>query len=216
MRNFLKYLTYRISQWALMLWFWIWFRYRTIGRRRVPRSGALLVCSNHQSFLDPMLIGATCSRRLRYLARETLFRSWFNYLIRWYDAIPVNRDGMSLSGIKATLSALKRDQAAVVMFPEGTRTDDGEVQPLKPGFITLARRGKAGLIPVAIDGAFDAWPRHRKWPRFGKRICIVFGDPIPFAQVAKLSDDDLIAELQRRVNACHAEARRKIHRGKDS
>ena len=171
-----------------------------------PAEGAALVCSNHQSYMDPVLIGAALRRRLNYLARDTLFDFGpFRWLIRWYDAIPIRRDGFGLAGIKATLRRLK-DGEAVLLFPEGARTRDGEVSPLRPGFCTLARRGKAALVPVGIDGAFDAWPRWQRLPRT-EVIHIHVGQPIPAEAVRTMTDAELVEELERRIRLCHARAR---------
>jgi 1-acyl-sn-glycerol-3-phosphate acyltransferase len=179
---------------------------RVSGREHYPVAGAGLVCANHQSYFDPVLVGLTCDRRMNYLARETLFGVPFlGGLIRFLDAIPIDRDGVGLGGLKETLRRLKRGEL-VLIFPEGTRTYDGEVQPLKPGFCALARRSNAPLIPVGIDGAFHAWPRDARWPRPAV-IQIVVGEPLLPAQFATLSDDELVAELERRIRACHAEAR---------
>ena len=141
------------------------FRIRCRGRQWVPESGGALVLSNHQSHLDPMLIGLACNRRLNYLARDTLFGfAPFRWLINSLDAIPIDREGLGLAGLKETLKRLKHDEL-VLIFPEGTRTLDGEVAPLKPGFSALAKRAGVPLLPVAIEGAFDAWPRTRRFSR---------------------------------------------------
>jgi 1-acyl-sn-glycerol-3-phosphate acyltransferase len=183
------------------------FRYRVWGtRNRVP-GGSLLICSNHQSHFDPVLIGVALRRQPNYLARESLFRfAPFRWLIWSLNAIPIDREGMGLTGIKETLKRLKRDEA-VVIFPEGTRTRDGELAPLKPGFCSIARRGKATLLPVGIDGAFDAWPREQKWPgRSVIHVCL--GEAIRPDEVRRLSDDELVAELERRMRTCFEQARR--------
>ena len=119
----------------------------------------MLVVSNHQSHLDPPLVGVACPRRLNCLARETLFHfAPFRWLINSLDAIPIDREGLGLAGIKESLRRLKRGEM-VTIFPEGTRTGDGEIGPFLPGFTALAVRGKAAILPVAIEGAFVAWPR---------------------------------------------------------
>jgi 1-acyl-sn-glycerol-3-phosphate acyltransferase len=182
------------------------FQIRCEGRKWVPRTGGALVLSNHQSHLDPVLIGLACDRRLNYLARDTLFGfAPFRWLINSLDAIPIDREGLGLAGLKETLKRLKHDEL-VLIFPEGTRTPDGEVAPLKAGFSALAKRARVPLVPVAIDGAFDAWPRTRRFPRRAT-IQIQFGQPLRPEDIADLSDRELVAEVERRIRACHEQAR---------
>jgi 1-acyl-sn-glycerol-3-phosphate acyltransferase len=182
------------------------FRIRCRNRQRVPTEGGALVCSNHQSFFDPVLVGVGFNRRLNYIARKTLFRFGpFRWLIEFLDAIPIDRDGFGLGGIKETLKRLKRGEM-VLIFPEGTRTNDGEVSPLKPGFVALARRARVPLLPVGMDGAYDAWPRKLRLPRLAK-IYVWFGEPITPEMIADLSDEELVQELERRIRECHSLAR---------
>lgn len=199
-------MTYDITRMVVCGVGWLLFGLRSGGNQQIPATGGALVCSNHQSFLDPVLIGAITRRRINYLARQNLFDSrWFGGLIRWYDAIPVQRDGMSIGGFRETLRRLKRGEL-VLLFPEGTRTNDGEVASLKAGFCVLARRAKVPLVPVGIEGAFHAWPRNQKLPR-PTRICVKFGMPITAEQVRELSDEDLVALLDERIRACQDAAR---------
>lgn len=182
------------------------FRIRCFGREHVPRDGGVLVLSNHQSNFDPVLIGLACDRRLNYLARESLFKfAPFRWLIRSLDAIPIDREGTGLAGLKETLRRLKAGEM-VLIFPEGTRTTDGELQELKPGFCAVARRGNAALVPVAIDGAWQAWPRTNKLPRPGViRIC--FAPAITPAEIATLDDPTLLAEIHHRLTTTLTQAR---------
>lgn len=191
------------------------FRVRVTGREHVPLSGGLLVCANHQSHLDPVLVGLSLDRRLNYLARENLFDILpLRWLIQSLNAVPIDRDGLGLAGLRETLRRLKRREA-VLIFPEGTRTHDGEVAPLKPGFVALARRGRVPLLPVAVDGSFDAWPRTRSlpWPAV---VHIVIGPPVAPAEFAQMDDAQLVGELDRRIRACHAQARRGRRRAGDA
>ncbi|HMC11335.1 MAG TPA: lysophospholipid acyltransferase family protein [Pirellulaceae bacterium] len=179
---------------------------RVEGRDHWPAAGGGLVCANHQSMFDPPLVGMTCSRRMSYLARDTLFRvPVLSQLITFLDAIPIDREGVGLAGLKETLRRLKAGEL-VLIFPEGTRTHDGEVAALKPGFISVARRSRVPLIPLGLDGAYQAWPRTSRFPRFG-RIAVVIGEPITAEQVAAFSDDDLLKELGQRMVSCHDNAR---------
>ena len=179
---------------------------RTHGREHLPAEGGALLASNHQSHLDPPLIGQAIPRRINYLARTTLFRFFlFRWLIQSLDAIPIDRDGSGLGGIKETLKRLRRGEQ-VLMFPEGTRTPDGEIQPLKPGFCAIARRSRSPIVPLAIDGSFDAWPRKQRFP--GRSVIhICFGPPISIAQQQELSDDQLIRLVEDRISECLKTAR---------
>ena len=185
----------------------VWmFGLRVVGRKNWPAAGGGLICANHQSYFDPPLIGLTCNRRMNYLARDTLFRvPVLSQLIHFLDAIPIDRDGGGLAGLKETLRRLKAGEM-VLIFPEGTRTTDGEVAPLKPGFIAVARRSKVPLIPVGLDGAYQAWPKRSPLPRLA-RVAVAVGPPITPEEVAQLSDEDLLAELEQRILTCHARAR---------
>jgi 1-acyl-sn-glycerol-3-phosphate acyltransferase len=184
----------------------LFFRIRCRERKFVPLSGGGLVMSNHQSHLDPVLVGLATDRRLNYLARDTLFKfAPFRWLINSLDAIPLDREGLGLGGLKETLKRLKRGEL-VLIFPEGTRTRDGEVGTLKPGFCALARRAGVPLLPVGIDGAFDSWPRSQLLPAPAV-IHIQFGEPLAPEDIAKLDDRALVAEMDRRIRDCHARAR---------
>ncbi|HEX4149317.1 MAG TPA: lysophospholipid acyltransferase family protein [Pirellulales bacterium] len=208
-RSLCKRLEYRAVQAACQLIALAAFRVRCRGREFVPAEGGAFLLSNHQSLLDPVLIGGACARRLNFVARNTLFRfAPLRLLIGSLDAIPIDREGLSISGLKETLRRV-RDGELVLLFPEGTRTHDGEIALLKGGFAALARRARVPLLPVAIEGAFDAWPRTRRFPRPGK-IDIEFGPPLEPETIAGLDESQLIAEIQRRLRACHAAAR--IHR----
>lgn len=184
------------------------FSIRVRGREHAPAQGGALVMSNHQSHLDPVLVGLASDRRLNYLARQTLFGfAPFRWLITSLDAIPLDREGLGLNGLKETLKRLKRGEM-VLIFPEGTRTRDGEVGVFKPGFCALARRANVPLLPVGIEGGFDSWPRKNVLP-MPAAIHIQFGPPLEPSEIEKLDDEQLVAEMRRRIAACHAEARRR-------
>jgi 1-acyl-sn-glycerol-3-phosphate acyltransferase len=165
----------------------------------------MLILSNHQSHLDPMLIGPACPRQLNYLARRTLFDfAPLGWLMSSVGTIPLDRDGVGVGGLKETLRCLKQDKG-VLIFPEGTRSRDGQIAPLKPGFSALARRTRVPIVPVAIAGAFEAWPRSSPFPRPGV-VHIQFGTPISPAEAEAFDERDLVIEVERRIRACHAEA----------
>jgi 1-acyl-sn-glycerol-3-phosphate acyltransferase len=181
----------------------LFFAIRCEDRQYIPERGGVLVVSNHQSHLDPVLVGLACNRRMNYLARETLFRfAPLRWLIHSLDAIPIDREGLGLAGLKETLRRLKREEI-VLIFPEGTRTRDGRVAELRPGFSVLVKRTGVPLLPVAIEGAFHAWPRWRMFPRIGT-VQVQFGTPITPAEAAACDDTQLVALVHERLKACHA------------
>lgn len=185
------------------------YRVRYSGRENIPASGGVLVVSNHQSHFDPPLIGMGCPRRMNYLARDTLFRfAPFRWLISSVDSIPIDREGIGLGGIKEALRRLKRGEM-VLIFPEGTRTHDGQIAPFRPGFTALAVRSGAAILPVAVEGAFQAFPRWQKFPGPG-RIRVQFGEPIMPAEFAGRDERQLLVEVERRVRQCHTRLKERI------
>lgn len=179
------------------------FGMRVRGRRYVPHQGGLLVVANHQSFLDPPLVGVAIRRHLSYLARKTLFRSrLFGGLIGSVGAIPLDQEVPGTEGIKAALALLKAGKA-VLIFPEGRRSPHGRMQPLKPGVVVLIRRGGVPILPVGVAGAYEAWPVRRRWPRFSPlffpdrshSVAAVIGEPIPAGALARLPPERMLKEL---------------------
>lgn len=210
-RSWAKRLWYGFVHFFCRLLATLFFQIRVSGRECIPSEGGVMVLSNHQSHFDPALIGLACDRRLNYLARETLFGfAPFRWLIESLDAIPIDREGLGLAGLKETLRRLRRGEL-VLIFPEGTRTYNGEMAPLKPGFSALAKRAGVPLLPVGIEGAYDAWPRRHLLPGVST-IHIHFGRPLLPDAVASYDERELIAEVQRRIRECHQQARQSRER----
>lgn len=204
-RSISSHLFYRLMQTLLLLGGVLFFRIRLRGILNEPAEGPVLVVSNHQSHLDPPMIGMFFRRPLNYMARETLFKfPPLGWLIRTLGAIPIDRDGVGLSGMKETLRRLKYGQM-VLVFPEGSRTRDGQLGALKPGFCALARRGGVKLLPVGIAGAYRAWPRSRSAPGRAT-VQIRVGKPMSPEEIAALDDKALIARVQADLQACWATA----------
>ncbi len=182
----------------------VYFRVSARGQDNAPLSGPVVFVCNHASHLDPLLVGVFCPRIICYFARVSLFSGPLGPLIRTYDAIPVDNKKSPLAGVRATLARVKQGDA-VLVFPEGARTQDGAMQPLQPGFITLIRRGKAALAPVGLSGAFEAMPRGVLFPR-PKKVAIVYGESVPHEQLAGLTDEELLELVERRIADCVARA----------
>ena len=162
------------------------FGLRIVGRDRVPRTGPLLYLSNHQSFLDPVLNAtAAADRPFRPFARETLFRTPLGWLFRSLGGMPVVGNGSDKSSMRLALAELDAGRC-VLIYPEGSRTFDGAVQPFKSGLGLLLRRSNATVVPVGMDGSFDAWPRQRSSPRWRRSIELEIGDPIDRDELLEL------------------------------
>lgn len=161
------------------MFFAIYFRRRIVGAERIPKRGALILASNHASFLDPPLIGTSVHREASYLARESLFRiPILGRIIASINALPIDREGKSARGLKAILARLSAGQA-VVLFPEGTRTSDGRLLPARSGIGLAIVQSAAAVVPVKIFGSFEAFSRKMRFPKPHK-ITIVFGEAMDF------------------------------------
>ena len=173
---------------------------------RVPLEGPLLLVANHQSFIDPPAIGSPIwGRHFEFLARATLWNFGpFGKLIQSLNSIPI-AEGGDAAAMKEAIARLHNGRA-VVVFPEGSRTFDGRTQPFKRGAAVLVKRAKCPVLPAAIEGAFDAWPRTRKRPRlFGPPIAVNYGHPIPHAELLAEGPDAALERLAREVEALRGE-----------
>lgn len=176
------------------------YRFRTWGASRVPKQGPVLFLSNHQSFLDPVVVGLGIGHRRQFyaMARSTLWNNWFfGKLINTMNAFPVKRGESDMAAMRKSIDLLKEGQSLLV-FPEGTRTTDGKTAPFATGTMLLIKRSMPMVVPVAIEGTFDAWPKGRHFKPWG-RVGIEFGDPIPAQQLIDLGADAALQSLQQTV-----------------
>jgi 1-acyl-sn-glycerol-3-phosphate acyltransferase len=203
---------YRATDLAAFYAFTVGWSFRAAGRENLPRTGPVLLVANHQSFMDPMLIGSAAPRWLTYLARSNL---WHNRVlarvIDAYGGVPIDR-GFGKEGLQA-----------VLMFPEGERTHTGELQPLKPGVSLLVKRVTCPIVPVGVAGAYQAWPRYRKWPRLdplvlasrGQGIAVAFGEAIDPARYKGMDREAMLADLGAEVRKAYEAAERVRRRAPD-
>jgi 1-acyl-sn-glycerol-3-phosphate acyltransferase len=168
-----------------------------------------LLVINHQSFLDPLFAAVFLDRPVVYLARDSLFRvPLLGWLLRREYVIAINRQAASSSSIR--LAAEKLQQGHLVgIFPEGTRSRDGEIGPLKPGFIALVRRAGVPLVPVGVAGTGAALPREAWFPR--PRSCrVVYAEPISPDRLADLCragrESSLLDEVRAKMISSQREA----------
>lgn len=178
------------------------FKTRVFGQTNVPMQGGLVLASNHQSFLDPPLLMCPLDRRGTFMARDSLFRSrLFGALIRGLNTFPVKRGGADTAAVREAVRRLKEGWC-LVLFPEGTRTRDGEIGPLRPGVLSIADRAGVPIVPAVIEGAFQAWPRNggiRRHP-----ISVWYGRPISVEARKKLGRLELAEALRAKMCAGRA------------
>jgi 1-acyl-sn-glycerol-3-phosphate acyltransferase len=157
----------------------IFFRVRVLHRERMINHGPVILASNHESYLDPPLVGAVADRAIFFLARKTLLEgSFFGWLLPKLNVIPVDQEGNDRSALKALIRILKAGEGTLV-FPEGERTLDGRLRPALPGLGFVLAKTLAPVVPMRIFGAREAWPRGSSRVRF-RPITIVVGEPIYF------------------------------------
>lgn len=200
-------LYYRFTRACCQFLYVSFFRGRVYGLHHVPASGGVLLVSNHQSFLDPVLITLALHREGNYMARDTLFASpLFRRLIESLNAFPIKRASADVGALKEIIRRLK-DGRVVVTFPEGTRTQDGSIGPLLEGSIVVAKRAGCAIVPTVIEGAFKAWPRTAKLPHPAP-IRVMYDRPILPSQSAKMEVADLTRHVRERMLEMQARLRR--------
>jgi 1-acyl-sn-glycerol-3-phosphate acyltransferase len=169
---------YGFSHYLLVVFYDMLFRGEVRGVEHLPSKGPFIVAANHASHLDPILIGAQIPVQMVFFARNTLWKpGFFSWWLTAVGVIPVDRDGGSdVKAIKRVLRALE-DGKVLILFPEGTRTSDGNLQRARPGIGLFACRTQVPVIPARIFGSYEAFGRGGKM-RFGTPVSVVFGKPL--------------------------------------
>lgn len=199
---------YRLFHQFSKLGFNLFYGHKIYGSENLPK-GPCILAPNHTSFLDPPLVGASCSEEIYFLAKGSLFRNrFFKAIISNLNAYPVSGTGQDIASIKQILDLLK-SQHKVVIFPEGKRSYDDQIQSIKPGIAFLVSRSEAPIIPIYIHGAHEAWPRRRLFPKIlGKTACI-FGKPIYWNSYKdlpkKVAQEKLVQDLESALKQLQAD-----------
>jgi 1-acyl-sn-glycerol-3-phosphate acyltransferase len=215
---------YEFCYWVTFYIYVIGFSLRIAGRRNLPRRGAVLIVANHQSFLDPIAVGLGVRRHVHYLARKTLFKNpVFGGMLRIVNVVPIDQEGVGKEGIRNILARLEAGYP-VLVFPEGERSDDGSMQPLRPGIGLLLKRVRVPIVPAGVAGAFAAWPRHRLMPVFAplfllpsqRTMAVAYGPPRDPKTLDGLSREEVLSVLYDDIAAAvtQAEALRKRRTGR--
>ena len=194
-------LSYRLGWTCFRVMYATYFRWRVYGAENVPLNGGVILASNHASFLDPPLVGSGLQRDINYLARESLFRfPGIGALLRSWNAVPVDRDGGGAKGLKVILARLLAGNA-IILFPEGTRTQDGRLQPARSGIGLTVIKSTAPVVPVRVFGTFEAYGRNHKIPQ-PRQVIVKYGQPLNFARLraeAETCDKARLKEIYQQV-----------------
>jgi 1-acyl-sn-glycerol-3-phosphate acyltransferase len=159
--------------------FAVYFRWKVFNPERVPLNGPVILASNHASYIDPPLVGAGVERQINFLARDTIFRvPVLASILRSWEVVPVDRDGGTGRGLKMILSRLERG-GAIILFPEGTRSRHGELNPARSGIGLTVIKSKAPVVPCRVFGTHRAFGPHMLIPR-PRRLTVKYGRPLNF------------------------------------
>jgi 1-acyl-sn-glycerol-3-phosphate acyltransferase len=155
------------------------FDFRVIHRERIIEEGGAILAMNHESYLDPPLAGIACQREIFYLARKTLLK-WpiLGPILPKLNVVPVDQERADMSALKTVIKQVRSGHCTVV-FPEGARTLNGELQPAQPGLGLIIAKTLAPVVPMRIFGARAAFPRGGT-PRLFRQVTLVVGEPIYF------------------------------------
>lgn len=195
---------YRFCRFLFKVYFWTYHRGRVYGAKYVPEKGAFILAGNHMSFLDPPFFGMACKREAFYMARDTLFRHPLsNWILRSWNCVPVSRERGDIGAMRTVLRLLDEGKP-VLMFPEGTRSDDGKLQEGRAGIGMVVAHARVPVLPMRIFGTDRALPRGTSLPR-PARVTIVFGEPFTYPIPAEFDKKtlylDIAREIMRRIAA---------------
>ena len=183
---------YRILKIILYTFFKVFYRLEVIGVENIPREGGFIMAANHVSYLDPPVIGAVSTRRVRFMAREGLFKIPLLRTFIKVFSFPVRRDKPHPSAIKEAVQRLRRGEL-IVMFPEGSRSIDGSLLEAKRGLSVIAAMSRIPVVPAFIKGTEQALPVGAKFLRPAK-ITVIFGSPLA------MSNEETEKQFRERIN----------------
>jgi 1-acyl-sn-glycerol-3-phosphate acyltransferase len=188
-----------------------YFGWRVFNPERVPLAGPVILAPNHASYIDPPLVGAGVRRQISFLARDTIFHvPVLAAILRSWEVVPVDRDGGTGRGLKQILQRLEQG-GAVILFPEGTRSRHGELNPARSGIGLTVIKSGAPVVPARVFGTREAFGPHHFLPR-PRRVAVKYGRALRFealrAEAADCSKqrvkeiyqqvaDDIMAEIGR-------------------
>jgi 1-acyl-sn-glycerol-3-phosphate acyltransferase len=165
---------YRSAQFLSFSYYRIFHGFRVEGLENAPKEGPFLLASNHLSFLDPPALGCRMPRNLHYFARDSLFKGPLGMLIKALNSIPVNRSQLDLATLRRVLKVLS-DGHPLLVFPEGTRSEDGQLGEGKKGVGMLVAKSQVPVLPARIFGSYEIMGKGKSLPRIGRKLRVRYG-----------------------------------------
>lgn len=194
-----KHFTFACIYWMAKIYLKIFFRLKVYGLENYRR-GSGIIAANHNSNFDPPVVSVSCPEEVHFLAKDTLFEiPVLGKLIRKLNSHPVSRGAGDAQTFKTILHLLQRGNK-VILFPEGSRSLDGQLQPIERGLPFLVLKSKTTIFPVYLEGTFEAWPRTEKIPKFFGKITCVFGTPIEWEEFEGLDKKEAEKQITLRMS----------------
>ncbi len=190
---------YALIYWTVRCYLKLFYRLKIYGLSHF-RPGSAIIAANHASLFDPPVVSISCPEEVHFLAKQSLFHiPLLGPLIRRLNAHPVTRSSADAATFRLIIDLLHQGRK-VILFPEGNRTPDGNLQPIERGLAFLVLKSRCAIQPVYVHGTFAAWPIHRKLPKlFGKMAC-VFGSPIRWEQFESLEKKEAERQITEQVS----------------
>ncbi len=165
---------YKTVRFLFYAYYRLFHRFQVEGLENVPEKGSFLLAANHLSFLDPAALGCRLPRNLHYLSRDNLFKGPLGMIIRSLNSIPVNRSQLDLATLRRVLKVLN-DGHPLLVFPEGTRSEDGRLADGKKGVGMLVAKSRVPVLPARIIGSYEIMGKGKYFPRIGRKLRVSYG-----------------------------------------
>jgi 1-acyl-sn-glycerol-3-phosphate acyltransferase len=178
----------------------IWVK-KVEGLENIPKSGPLIIATNHSSYFDFISLIAVCPRRIYFLAAEKFYKSWFWYpIVKLTNQIRVERQEQNKEEVYKKVYSVLGKNGVIGIFPEGTRSADGKIQKTFTGVAKFAVTAKVPVLPVGVNGTYEILPRHKNFPKFRKIIKIKTGTPLVFEEYYKEEQNEkLLREVTDKI-----------------
>lgn len=185
MKEVIRTISRGIVKGSIWIYCKIVYRFKVVGKENIPKNGAVIICGNHRTFLDPPLIEVTCGRYTRFLAKEELTKNKFLAFLGWvFESILVKRDSKDVAALKESLKVLKNGDC-LALFPEGTRNGIAKGEKVKDGAAFFAVRSGAPVIPCGIKGG----------EKGNKKVTITYGKPLDFSKYKGSKDKEVLDKI---------------------